>query len=137
MATLSSTLTLSSSGTTGITSDDLNMTTTTTFTCSHTSGIARKAITSTAIGTGSGQVTLDTADEFGSPSIIYIKNTHDYHASEDIIYCYFDGDGTDTHVLQLHGGQFAYMPGSSDLSLKAYTSTSGTVVEYAVFGTLA
>jgi len=134
MATLSSTLTISS---TDLTSDNLNMTTTTDFTCTHTSGIARKAITSTAVGTGAGQVTIDTANEFASPSIIYIKNTQDYHASNNIIYCYFDGDGTDTHVLQIHGGQFAYIPGSSDLSLKAYTSDSGTVVEYAVFGTLA
>lgn len=134
MATLTSTLSLSSSD---ITSDTLSLSTSTPFTCTHTSGIARKAITSTAVGTASGQVTIDTADEFGSPSVIYIKNTHDYHATNNVIYCYFDGDGTDTHVLQLHGGQFAYMPGSSDLSLKAYTSTSGTVVEFAVFGTLA
>ena len=134
MATLTSTLTLTS---TDITSDSLSLSTSTTFTCTHTTGIARKAITSTAVGTGSGQVTVDTVDEFGSPSIIYIKNTHDYHASNNVIYLYFDGDGTDTHVLQLHGGQFAYIPGSSDLSLKAYTSTSGTVVEYSVFGTLA
>jgi len=136
MATLSSTLTISS---TDLTSDNLNMTVSPDpgFTCTHTSGIARKAITSTAVGTGAGQVTIDTANEFASPSIIYIKNTQDYHASNNIIYCYFDGDGTDTHVLQIHGGQFAYIPGSSDLSLKAYTSTSGTIVEYAVFGTLA
>ena len=70
MATLNSTLTLAS---TDLTSDTLALTTTASFTCTHTSGIARKAITSTAIGTASGQVTLDTADEFGSPSIIYIK----------------------------------------------------------------
>ena len=135
MATLSSTLTISS---TDITSDTLNMTTTTDFTCTHTSGIARKAITSTAIGTASGQVTIDTADEFASPSVIYIKNPSTYHASNNIIYCFFVGpDGTDRHELQIHGGQFAYIPSSSDASLKAYTSTSGTVVEYAVFGTLA
>jgi hypothetical protein len=67
---------------------------------------------------------------------VYIKNTHEYHASNNVIYCYYDGDGTDTHTIQLHGGQFAYIPSSSDLSLKAYTSTSGTVVEFAVFGTL-
>jgi hypothetical protein len=136
MATLNSTLTITS---TDLTSDTLTMTISPDpgFTCTHTSGIARKAITSTAIGTGSGQVTIDTANEFASPSIIYIKNTHAYHASQNVIYCYFDGDGTDTNVLQIHGGQFAYIPASSDLSLKAYASHTATVVEYAVFGTLA
>jgi len=133
MATLSSTLTLAS---TDITSDTLSLTTNTTFTCTHTTGIARKAITSTAIGTASGQVTLDTADEFGSPSIIYIKNTHAYHASDNVIYAYFSGD-EDGLPIQIHGGQFAYIPLTSDFTLKAYTSTSGTIVEFCVFGTLA
>ena len=133
MATLNSTLTLAS---TDITSDTLSLTTTASFTCTHTSGIARKAITSTAIGTASGQVTLDTADEFGSPSIIYIKNTHAYHASNNWIYCYFSGDA-DGLPIQIAGGQFAYIPLTSDFTLKAYTSTSGTIVEFCVFGTLA
>ena len=131
MATLNSTLTIAS---TDITSDTLSLTTTASFTCTHTSGIARKAITSTAIGTASGQVTLDTADEFGSPSIIYIKNTHAYHASNNVIYGYWSGD-SDGMVLQIHGGQFAYMPTSGDFTLKLYTSTSGTVVEFMVVGT--
>ena len=38
-------------------------------------------------------------------------------------------------VLQIHGGQFAYMPTSGDFTLKLYTSTSGTVVEFMVVGT--
>jgi hypothetical protein len=135
MATLTSTLTLVS---TDLLTDSLNVSTNTTLTASHTTGLARKKLTSTAIGTAAGQVTIDTADEFASPSVIYIKNPSAYHASDSIIYCYFVGpDGTDRHELQIHGGQFAYIPSSSDATLKAYTSTSGTIIEFAVFGTLA
>ena len=132
MATLTPTLTLVS---TDLTTDNINLSTSTTFTCSHTTGFARKKITSTAIGTASGQVTIDTADEFGSPSVIYIKNPQAYHASNNIIFAYFVGpDGTDRHEIQLNGGQFAYIPATSDATLKCFTSTSGTIVEFAVFG---
>ena len=131
MATLTSKLVLTSNDLTG---DVLSLSNTTTFTASHTSGLSRSAITSTAIGTTSGQVTVDTADTYGSPAIIYIKNTHDYHASNNVIYLYHSGD-SDGMFWQIHGGQFAYMPVSGDFDLKAYTSTSGTIIEYMVIGT--
>ena len=109
------------------------------FTFTHTNGIARKKITSTAVGTASGQVTLDTADEYGSPSVIYIRNTAVYNAGgAGTIYCYFVGaDGTDRNEIQIPGGMFAYIPSSSDATLKAYTATSGTIVEFMVLGTQA
>ena len=131
MATLTPTLTLSS---TDVTSDELSFSVTTSATVANTTGLQRKTITSTAIGTASGQVTVDTADTFASPNFIYIKNTHTYHASNNVIYGYWSGDA-DGMVLQIHGGQFAYMPTSGDFTLKLYTSTSGTVVEFMVVGT--
>ena len=131
MATTTAKLTLTSSD---LTSDALNLTTTTTFTGNHTSGLARKAITSTAIGTASGQVTIDTADTYGSPALIYVKNTAAYDASANWIYLYHSGD-PDGMFWQIGGGQFCYMPVSGDFTLKAYTSTSGTIVEYIVIGT--
>ena len=131
MATTIAQLTLTS---TDLLSDDLELSTVASITASHTGGLSRSAITSTAIGTASGQVTVDTADDFAAPNFIYIKNTADYHASNNIVYGYWSGD-PDGAVLQLHGGQFAYMPTSGDFTLKLYTSTSGTVVEYMVIGT--
>jgi len=131
MATTIAQLTLTS---TDLLSDDLELSTLASITASHTGGLSRSAITSTAIGTASGQVTVDTADDFAAPNFIYIKNTADYHATNNIVYGYWSGD-PDGAILQLHGGQFAYMPTSGDFTLKLYTSTSGTVVEYMVIGT--
>ena len=131
MATTIAQLTLTS---TDLLSDDLELSTLASITASHTGGLSRSAITSTAIGTASGQVTVDTADDFAAPNFIYIKNTADYHATNNIVYGYWSGD-PDGAILQLHGGQFAYMPTSGDFSLKLFTSTSGTVVEYMVIGT--
>ena len=130
MATLTSTLTLVS---TDLLTDSLNVSTSTTLEASHTTGLARKKITSTSVLTTSGQVTVATIGEFTSPSVIYIKNPSTYNATDNIIYCYFVGE--DTH-FQIHGGQFAYIPSSSGATLKAYTSTADTIIEFAVFGTL-
>ena len=131
MATTIAQLTLTS---TDLLSDDLELSTVASITANHTGGLSRSAITSTAIGTASGQVTVDTADTFSAPNFIYIKNTADYHASNNIVYGYWSGDSDGT-VLQLLGGQFAYMPTTGDFTLKLYTSTSGTVVEHMVIGT--
>tara|TARA_R110000824_G_scaffold287147_1_gene475294 strand:+ start:353 stop:754 length:402 start_codon:yes stop_codon:yes gene_type:complete len=131
MATTKAALILTSAD---LLSDSLSLTTSTTIVGNHTSGLSRAAVTSTAIGTASGQVTVDTADTYASPNFIYVKNTADYHASNNVVYGYFSGDA-DGMVLQIHGGQFAYMPTSGDFTLKFYTSTSGTVIEYMVIGT--
>tara|TARA_R110000822_G_scaffold53026_3_gene136870 strand:- start:585 stop:986 length:402 start_codon:yes stop_codon:yes gene_type:complete len=131
MATTIAQLTLTS---TDLLTDTLSLSTVASISAPHTSGLSRSSVTSTAIGTASGQVTVDTADTFASPNFIYVKNTADYHASNNVVYGYFSGDA-DGMVLQLHGGQFAYMPTSGDFTLKFYTSTSGTIIEHMVIGT--
>jgi len=137
MATLTSTLTLTGSATDF--GDALALSVSSNFTFTHTNGIARKKITSTAIGTASGQVVIDTADEYASPSIIYVRNTAAFASDgTGTIYCYFVGpDGTNRHEIQIPGGMFAYIPSSSDATLKAYTATSGTIIEFMVLGTQA
>jgi hypothetical protein len=131
MATTIAQLTLTS---TDLLTDTLALSTVASIAAPHTSGLSRSAVTSTAIGTTSGQVTVDTADTFASPNFIYVKNTAASHASNNVVYGYFSGDA-DGMVLQLHGGQFAYMPTSGDFTLKFYTSTSGTVIDHMVIGT--
>jgi len=126
MATVTSKLTLSS---TDLLSQTLNLSLTNAITVSHTTGLARAPITSTAIGTTSGQVTLYTADDFAAIAYMYVKNTDT--TSANYIYVY-----TGTNIwLKIAGGEFAFLPMVADDTLKAYAATSGTVVEWMVFGT--
>tara|TARA_R110002167_G_scaffold252541_1_gene458872 strand:+ start:302 stop:703 length:402 start_codon:yes stop_codon:yes gene_type:complete len=131
MATVTPTLTLSSSD---LLSDALSISTTTSITASHTSGLARAAITSTAKGTASGQVTIATAGEFTSPNYLFIKNTAAYHATNNII-TLFDDTNSDVEIAYIPGGSFAFLPVFSGNTLKAFASTSGTVVEWMIVGT--
>lgn len=131
MATVTPTLTLSSSD---LLSDALSISTTTSITASHTSGLARAAITSTAKGTASGQVTIATAGEFTSPNYLFIKNTAAYHATNNII-TLFDDTNSDVEIAYIPGGSFAFLPVLSGNTLKAFASTSGTVVEWMIVGT--
>ena len=126
MATVTSKLTLSS---TDLLSQTLNLSLTNAITVSHTTGLARAPITSTAIGTTSGQVTLYTADDFAAIAYMYVKNTDT--TSTNYIYVY-----TGSNIwLKIAGGEFAFLPMVADDTLKAYAATSGTVVEWMVFGT--
>ena len=131
MATVTPTLTLSSSD---LLSDALSISTTTSITASHTSGLARAAITSTAKGTASGQVTIATAGDFTSPNYLFIKNTAAYHATNNII-TLFDDTNSDVEIAYIPGGSFAFLPVFSGNTLKAFASTSGTVVEWMIVGT--
>ena len=126
MATVTPKLTLTS---TDLLSQNLNLSVSTSITASHTTGLARAPITSTAIGTASGQVTLYTADDFAAIAYLYIKNTDS--TATDYIYVY-----TGSNIwLKLGGGEFAFLPMVADDTLKAYATTTGTIVEWMVFGT--
>ena len=130
MATVTSKLTLTS---TDLLSQNLNLNVSTSITASATTGLARKAITSTAKGTASGQVTLHTAADFTAPAYLYVKNT-DSTASDHII-VYDATTSGNPILLKLQGGEFAFMPLNNSIDLKAYAVTSGTIVEFMVFGT--
>ena len=128
MATLKPTISLVS---TDLLSDSMSFSTNTAVSCLNTTGLARAPITSTAVGTASGQITLYTGDDYAAIAYLYIKNTDT--TATDYIYVYKDG-GTDTW-LKLAGGDFAFLPLIADDTLKAYATTSGTVVEWMVVGT--
>tara|TARA_R110000823_G_scaffold239256_1_gene364478 strand:- start:36 stop:422 length:387 start_codon:yes stop_codon:yes gene_type:complete len=126
MATVTAKLTLTSAD---LLSQSLNLSLSKSITASHTTGLARAPITSTAIGTASGQVTIYTADDYAAIAYIYIKNTAT--TSTDYIYVY-----TGSNIwLKLRGGEFAFLPSVADDTLKAYATTTGTIVEWMVFGT--
>ena len=93
MATVTTKLSLTS---TDLLSQSLNLSVSKAITATATTGLARKAITSTAKGTASGQVSIHTAADFTAP---------------------------------------AFLPANNAVDLKAYAVTSGTIVEFMVFGT--
>ena len=128
MATTTAKITLAS---TDLTSDTLDFTQSASITASHTTGLARAPITSTAVGTASGQVTLYTGDDYAAIAYLYIKNTD--ATATDYVYVYKDG-GTD-NWLKLAGGDWAFLPLIADDTLKAWATTSGTVVEWMIVGT--
>ena len=126
MATVTAKLTLTSAD---LLSQNLNLSLSKSISASHTTGLARAPITSTAIGTTSGQVTVYTADDYAATAYIYIKNTAT--TATDYIYVY-----TGSNIwLKLRGGEFAFLPSVADDTLKAYAATTGTIVEWMVFGT--
>lgn len=130
MATVTTKLTITSQD---LVSNALSIALTTKATVAHTTGLARAPITSTLKTTAAGQVTLYTANDFSSGAYMYIKNTD--VTALDYIYIYADTAADDPVLLKLAGGEFAFLPMSSDTTLKAYTATSGTIVEWMVFGT--
>ena len=130
MATVTTKLTISSSD---LTSQSLNLNLNKSISATATTGLARKAITSTAKGTPSGQVTIYTAADFTAPAYVYIKNTDTTTTDHVLVY-----DATTSGnpiLLKLQGGEFAFMPVNNSIDLKAYAVTSGTIVEFMVFGT--
>ena len=73
-------------------------------------------------------------NKYAAPAILFIKNTHTYHASNNVIYLYYN-DVAATNVMEIRGQQFAYIPITSDKDLYAYSTTTDTVVEYMIIGT--
>ena len=130
MATLTAQLNLDS---TDLLTDRLSLITSASISMANTTGLARRPITSTAKGTASGQVTVYTADDFAAIAYVYIKNTDT--TATDYIYIYDDTSTGDPIILKLAGGDWAFLPTVADKTLKAYAATSGTVIEYVVFGT--
>lgn len=131
MATVTSKLTLTSSD---LTSQSLSLSLTKSITASHTTGLARAAVTSTAKGTASGQVTLYTADDYAAIAYLFVKNTNTTAANK--IYIYNDTSTGDPIWMQLQGGEFAFIPMHGDKTLKAYAPNgSNPIVEWMVFGT--
>ena len=80
-------------------------------------------------------ITILNKGEFASPAILYIRNEEDYHATDNVIYLYYE-DTLATDFMQIHGKQFAYIPVTSTSNLRAYTSSGDSpVIEFCVFGT--
>jgi len=79
-------------------------------------------------------VKIVSKSQFTDPAVLYVRNTATYHATAGRVFLYYDNHGGED-VLEIRGGQFAYMPMATNNNIFAYTSTSGTVVEFMVIGT--
>jgi len=77
---------------------------------------------------------ISNKNSFADPALLYVKNTAVFSSSNNIVYLYYDNHGAED-VLEIRGGQFAYMPLVTTNNIFAYTSTSGTIVEFMVVGT--
>jgi len=130
MATTTATITINS---TDLLTDELSLATTSTLYNGpdFSTGLSRMKVTATAVG--SSATTIYTADDFAAIAYIYIKNTDS--TSTDYIYVYDDTTSGDPTILKLAGGDWAFLPTIADKTLKAYATTSGTVIESMVFGT--
>ena len=51
-----------------------------------------------------------------------------------MVYLYYDNHAAE-NIMEIKGGGFAFVPLDPQNNLKAYTSTSGTILEHMVFGT--
>jgi hypothetical protein len=131
MATVSATISLSSAAG-DLTTSALTLSDSNAITAGETTGLARMKITATSKGSA-GEVTVYTADDFAAICYIYIKNTD--ATATDYIYVYDDTTSGDPVILKLAGGDWAFLPTIADKTLKAYATTSGTIIESMVFGT--
>ena len=105
----------------------------TTTTVAHTTGLARKTITSTAKGTASGQVTLYTADDFAAIAYLYVKNIATTAGHK--IYIYDDSTSGDPIQFQLDAGDWGFVPMHGDKTYKAYSpGGNDPLVEFMVLG---
>ena len=98
----------------------------------ETTGLTRKKITSTAKGTGSGQVTLYTADDFAAIPYLYIKNLDTTAGNK--IFVYDDTSTGDPLQFQLDANDWAFIPMHGDKTYKAYATTNPTSIEFMVLG---
>ena len=128
MATITATLGIVS---TDLLSDSLSLSTNTTITASHSTGLARKVVQATAVHATA--TVLYTADDFAAPAYLYIKNTHG--TGSEYIWVY-DDDSSDVVILKMGGGAFAFLPLKGDKTIKAYApSGNNPIIEFMVIGT--
>ena len=123
MATVKATITLTSSD---LTSDALSLTHNQTMTLTQ-GGITRYAVTGTAVGTST---TLYTANDQAGPVYMWIKNTDT--TATDYVYVFVDNTD-DTNVLQLKGGEAAWLALNDAATYKCWVATAETVIEYGIF----
>jgi len=92
-----------------------------------------KMAATSASATNPGPVTVYKGSDKLDAAYVYIKNMSD--VEEEYAYVFGTKDSSDTpNILKLGGGQFAFMPVESSITLKAYGTKVDQIIEYGVFG---
>ena len=128
MATVTAAISLTS---TDLLSDNLSVSVNTSITAANTTGLARRPVTATSVG-GSATVLFEASD-FSAPAYLYVKNTDS--TATDYIFVYDGTTSGNPVILKLAGGDWAFLPLNAGISLKAYATTGGTLLEFMVIGT--
>ena len=81
---------------------------------------------------GSASVLFEASD-FSAPAYLYVKNTDS--TATDYIFVYDGTTSGNPVILKLAGGDWAFLPLNAGISLKAYATTGGTLLEFMVIGT--
>ena len=120
MATLSAKITLTS---TDLLSDSLSFSVDNSLTVT-TGGLERTSLTATTSGAA---VTLYAAASYTASSYIYLKNTDS--TTTDYVHIRLSSD----NQMRLSGGEWAWIPWSTDNDVKVWVTTTATVLEHAIF----
>ena len=126
MATLNAKVTLSSSD---LGTSNLSLAVTKPITITG-GGVKTVKITGTNSGTAN---LIYTADDFAAPMYLYLKNL-DTTAS-DFLWVIDDTSTGDPIIAKLAGGDWAFLPNNADKTYKVYATTTGTMLEFGIFGT--
>tara|TARA_R110002020_G_scaffold2532_3_gene12134 strand:+ start:311 stop:676 length:366 start_codon:yes stop_codon:yes gene_type:complete len=120
MATLSAKITLTS---TDLLSDSLSFSVDNSLTVT-TGGLERTSLTATTSGAA---VTLYAAASYAASSYIYLKNTDS--TTTDYVHVRISS----ADQIRLKGGEWAWIPWEAAVDVTVYVTTSGTVLEHAIF----
>ena len=86
--------------------------------------LEKKSITATTKGSA---ITLFAAADFSVGTYVYLKNTDTTATDKIMIYI----GGADQIIME--GGEWAWFPWSGDVDIKAYVTTTGTILEFGIF----
>ncbi len=126
MALLKANLSLSGAG---LMTSPLNMTVSSTINADSGSLIKGKVL---GVAAGSDATVIYKASDKLDSAYVYVRNLD--REREHFIYIYADTASDDPVVMKIAGGEFAFFPAKSDVSLKAYGTAVDQIIEYGVFG---
>lgn len=126
MALLKANLSLSGAG---LMTSPLNMTVSSTINADSGSLIKGKVL---GVAAGSDATVIYKASDKLDSAYVYVRNLD--REREHFIYIYADTTTDDPVVMKIAGGEFAFFPAKSDVSLKAYGTAVDQIIEYGVFG---
>jgi hypothetical protein len=126
MALLKANLSLSGAG---LMTTPLNLTVSASINADSGSLIKGKVL---GVAAGSDATVIYKPSDKLDSAYVYVRNVD--REREHFIYIYADTGADNPVVMKIAGGEFAFFPAKSDVSLKAYGTSVDQIIEYGVFG---